>query len=340
MTEPGYGGRRPAAAQLIAVLLTAGCLAAQPAIRGPARSEGIAGAVRQAQNSVVSIQTVADASDSGCALVGSGFLYGPHYVVTRLSVIVRTDSIEIAVGDGRTTPARLLQYDEATEIAVLEHGLDHVIPVRMGESSNLAGGSQVAILGNSLGIFPSVTLGRFIGRRSNGFLEIDGVIPAGNCGSPVLDAGGKLVGMIVGRLQDDKDTSRVTGIAMPVETIRKTLNRVQQHPARSGWIGISVVDLAAVSPSAGSTAVRPSAGATVTGVRVVGVVAGGPADKAEIAVGDTIVRFMGNPVHNAWQVAEWVKTALPQSKVTFSIRKGGREWEKPVLVTKPPRLQP
>jgi S1-C subfamily serine protease len=326
---------------LTAVLLTAGLLDAQPA-----RAEDIAAAVRQAQNSVVSIQTVAATADSGCAVVGSGFLYGPHYIVTRLSVIVRTDSIEIALGDGRTAPARLLQYDEATEIAVLEHGLDCVVPVRMGQSSDLVGGNQLAILGNSLGIFPSVTLGRFIGRRSDGLLEIDGLIPAGNCGSPVLDAGGKLVGMIVGRFQDDRDQSRVMGVALPAESIQKTLTWVQRRPARSGWIGISVVDLATNKPAAGRTsadgpATRGTAGGgPIAGVRVVGVVAGGPADKAEITVGDTIVRLMGKPVHSAWQMAEWVKTASPQSKVTFSIRKDGREWEKQVLVIKPPRLQP
>ena len=326
MTAPaaGYGVIRS-----IPAMLMAGLLAAQPA-----RAEDIAAAVRQAQNSVVSIQTVAaaTAADSGCAVVGSGFLFGPHYVVTRLSVIIRTDSIEIAVGDGRTARARLLQVDEATDIAVLEHGLDRVVPVRMGQSSDLAGGNQLAILGNSLGIFPSVTLGRFIGRRSDGLLEIDGLIPAGNCGSPVLDAGGKLVGMIVGRFQDDRDPSRVMGVALPAESIQKALNWVQRRPARSGWIGISVVDLAAAR-------VTPEGG-PIAGVRVVGVVAGGPADRAELAVGDTIVRFMENPVHSAWQMAEWVKTASPQSKITFSIRKDGREWEKQVLVTKPPRLQP
>jgi serine protease DegQ len=324
MTAPaaGYGVIRS-----IPAMLMAGLLAAQPA-----RAEDIAAAVRQAQNSVVSIQTVAAAADSGCAVVGSGFLFGPHYVVTRLSVIIRTDSIEIAVGDGRTARARLLQVDEATDIAVLEHGLDRVVPVRMGQSSDLAGGNQLAILGNSLGIFPSVTLGRFIGRRSDGLLEIDGLIPAGNCGSPVLDAGGKLVGMIVGRFQDDRDPSRVMGVALPAESIQKALNWVQRRPARSGWIGISVVDLAAAR-------VTPEGG-PIAGVRVVGVVAGGPADRAELAVGDTIVRLMGNPVHSAWQMAEWVKTASPQSKITFSIRKDGREWEKQVLVTKPPRLQP
>ncbi len=314
-----------------AVFIASASIPAQKQPSTSAQSGEIAAAVRQAQNSVVSIQTFTASADTGFMRVGSGFLFDRRFIVTRRSVIGRTDSVEITLSDGRTSRARLMQSDADTEIAVLEHGLDAVVPVRMGQSADLSGGVQLAILGNSLGIFPSVTLGRFIGRRSDGLMEIDGTIPPGNCGSPVLDAGGKLVAMIVGRLQDPANPSRITGLALPVENIQNALNRFQHGLSSSGWIGISVLDL--------ETGGR-SPGIRREGVRVVGVVAGGPADKAKIAVGDTIVRFMGNPVKSARQVAEAVKTVAPHRKITFSIRNGNLESEKSVTVAGRPRLHP
>jgi serine protease DegQ len=341
---------------ITAVFIAAGSLPAQTPPSASAQSGEIATAVRQAQNSVVSIQTFGATADTGLMCVGSGFLFDRRFIVTRQSVVDGMDSVEIALSDGRTSRAQLIQSDTGMEIAVLEHGLDGVVPIRMGQSANLSGGVQLAILGNSLGIFPSVTLGRFIGRRPDGLMEIDGTIPPGNCGSPVLDAGGRLVAMIVGRLQDPGNPSRITGLALPVEDVQKVLNRFQHSLSSSGWIGISVVDLEAFSPSAqgltgegrasGKNPARRSAafgrrpGLRMEGVRVVGVVAGGPADKAMIAVGDTIVRFMGNPVKSAWQVAEWVKATAPHNKITFSIRNGNSESDKSVTVAGRPRLHP
>ena len=341
------------AGRLAAVFAASLQVSAQTPASPSAQSSEIAAAVRQAQNSVVSIQTFSASADTGCMQVGSGFLFDRRFIVTRRSVVDGMDSVEIALSDGRTSAAVLLQSDTGTEIAVLEHGLDGVVPIRMGQSANLNSGIQLTVLGNSLGIFPSVTLGRFIGRRPDGLMEIDGNIPPGNCGSPVLDAGGRLVAMIVGRHQDPANPSRVTGLALPVEDVQKTLNRFQRSLASSGWIGISVVDLGAESQSGRgliregrrSENVRPMAGGPVSrgridGVRVVAVVAGGPADKAKIAVGDTIFRFMGNPVKSARQVAEWVKTLAPNRKITFSIRNGNRESETSVTVAGRPRLRP
>jgi serine protease Do len=282
-----------------------------------------ASTVQKARNSVVSIKTVSRAGDSVGTRVGSGFLYLKHFIVTRKSVVTSDDSIEIALPDGRTGAAKLVYCDECNEIAVLEHALEDVTPVQMGETSHLLNGSHLTILGNSLGIFPSVTLGKFIAKRADGLIEIAGMIPPGNCGSPVLDGNGRLVGMIVGRFQDEREPSRVVGLAMPSETIQSFLNNSIKSPnTRTGWIGLSVVDLAGAKGRAG--------------VRVVSVTPDGPAQRAEICIGDTIVRFQGDSVFSARELSIRVKETPPDSRVSFSVHRGNKETVRSVKIGRLP----
>jgi S1-C subfamily serine protease len=313
----------PVFAVLLFAMVTDSTFGQETAASSLAPEGEIAATVQKAQNSAVSIKTVSNTANSGWTRVGSGFLYQQHFVVTRRSVVDRADSIEIALPDGRSSRARLVHCDGCTEIAVLEHALDDVTPVQIGKTSGLCKGTPLTVLGNSFGIFPSVTLGRFLTKRQDGLIEIDGMIPPGNCGSPVLDSNGRLIGMIVGRFQDKREPSRVVGLAMPSETVQSFLCKIIKTPnARTGWIGVSVVDLT-------GTAGR-------IGVRVVGVTADGPAHQAEICVGDTIIRFQGNPIHSAQELASRVKDSLPDSKINFSIQRGKQETLRSVKVGRLP----
>jgi S1-C subfamily serine protease len=276
-------------------------------------------AIQKAQNSVVSIQTHSKNGSKESTKVGSGFFYERHYIITRRSVVDGADSIAITLTDGRRGIARLVYCDHCTEVAVLEHSLDDVSPVSMGDSQRLPIGSPVTILGNSLGIFPSVTLGRLSKQRHDGYLEFDGIIPPGNCGGPIFDASGNLMGMMVGRMREKENASRIAGIALSSKILRTMLDRLpKESNAKTGWIGLSVVDLQDDRESAG--------------VRVVDVVSEGPADRASISKGDTIVRFQGNPIRNADELAEQIKRSSPNSKVSLGLRSGNREWSSSIRV--------
>lgn len=260
-------------------------------------------------HSVVTVQTFARDGEHSCTRVGSGFFYNDQFVFTRRSVVEGADSIVILLPDGRSVPTELVYSDEVSEIAVLKHSLDRVTPIRSGESQRLRPNTTLTILGNSLGVFPSVTLGRFIGHRKDGLLELEGLIPPGNCGSPVFSPSGTLVGMIIGNCCDSLGSKQSTVLAIPSERFLELARSVEKMCLKKGWIGVSVVNLENGEH----------------GVRVVEVVAGSPADKAHIMVGDTLLYFEGQRIPNAHKLAQWVRERQPLTTVTFIRKNRGEE---------------
>ena len=67
-------------------------------------------------------------------------------------------------------------------------------------------------------------------------------------------------------------------------------------------------------------------------LRVVGLVPGGPAQKAEISIGDTIVGFEGGIVPNAHDLAKTIREINSSREVEFRIRKSGSELSRFVKV--------
>ncbi|MBN2202308.1 serine protease [bacterium] len=305
------------------VLLTAGRALSQNASSGPVT---IASGVQKALPSVLSVETVSGGALDAWTRVGSGFLFGDRYAVTRKSVIEGADSIVIALTDGRRAPARLVACDPATGTAVLEHGVTGIIPIPPQEFREPAEGDALAVLGNSIGVFPSVTLARFISRRPDGFMEIDGMIPPGNSGSPVLDETGRLTAVIIGRVQDGAGPQAVTGLALPASDVLRFLSALREQREKAGWIGLSAVDLTGKDHR--------------TGVKVVSLLPGGPADLAELSIGDTIVRFQNEPVRGASDLAERVRCTAPDTRITFTVRNRGMETVRKVKVSAMPRRSP
>ena len=282
--------------------------------------------IKKAQASVVSIRTFVPKSRKGLCRVGSGFIYHKDgFIVTRQSVVDGEDSVVVTLTDGRQETAWVVYRDKATEMALLKLPYDNLRPIPLGKTSRLNSESQIAVMGNSLGIFPSVTLGTFVGMRGDGLLDLSVMVPAGNSGSPVLDENGQLIGILAGRILefDNQQGMGKMGIALPVERIREIVNPALESLSRKkGWVGITVVDLEG----------RHSG----KGVRVVDLVSGGPADRAGICLGDTIVGFEEESVRYAHEIAEWVQQSPPDSEIQFTISTGRKEIEKLVRVSPKP----
>ncbi len=276
---------------------------------------GMAKVLKKVQNSVVSIRTFISEGERRCCRIGSGFVYDEKgFIVTCKSVVQGGDSIVVTLVDGRYSPAQVVYYDESMEVALLKLPLSNLSPISWGETSGLVPRSQLIIFGNSLGVFPSVTLGTYLGRRANGTLRLRVVVPPGNCGSPVLDGSGRVVGLMVGRELGEGFGmgGDGMGVVLPIESVRFVVDDVCRGIGQGrGWVGLTVVDF--MEDSLGS------------GVRVVGIAPGGPAEKARICKGDTIIGFDGQSIRNAKQLAEWVREMSPDNTVVFTIRKGRRE---------------
>jgi putative serine protease PepD len=140
---------------------------------------------------------------------GSGFaIAGGRRVVTNQHVVADADEIVVHLG-GRRVPARLLGSDASTDLAVLvlPAGASPVPePLPLGNSETLRPGDTALAIGNPYGLRRSVTIGVVSGlnRRMEApdgssirdAIQTDAAINPGNSGGPLLDARGRVVGVI------------------------------------------------------------------------------------------------------------------------------------------------
>ncbi|HEX9935162.1 MAG TPA: S1C family serine protease [bacterium] len=290
-------------------VLLLGCTITCPLLSGADEKPEV---IEKTRQSLVSIRSHTHKGGRVFSRVGSGFIVDRGIVATRRNVIEKADSIVVTVADGRSTTASLLYEDVPTGLAFLSMRFEDLSPLASGRSGDLTVEAPVTVLGNSLGIFPSVTLGSFTGRRPDGLLEIRCLLPAGNCGGPVVNPDGVLVGMVIGRVhreQSPESPETITGLAVPVEQIVAVMKSAARDVKRGGgWVGLSVVDV--VNSVSGKS------------VQVIRLVPGGPADQAGICNGDTIVRIDGSPIQCARAMALKVQRSEPNSSISFSIQKG------------------
>jgi S1-C subfamily serine protease len=140
---------------------------------------------------------------------GSGFIWDERgYIVTNFHVISEARRAFVIL-EGRSAPleARYVGGDPDADIAVLKidpPGSDlRSIPI--GTSKDLQVGQKVFAIGNPFGLDHTLTtgiisgLGREISSESNrsikGVIQTDAAINPGNSGGPLLDSGGRLIGM-------------------------------------------------------------------------------------------------------------------------------------------------
>src|ERR671922_549562 len=248
--------------------------------------------------------------------IGSGFVIDREgHVATNNHVIANAQNVSVAFSDGSVYTAKVIGSDPFSDSAVLELQnvtAEKLIPLPLGNSSNLAVGDEVAAIGSPFGLAGSMStgvvsgLGRLIpslaappGNNNNNndtnnndnittiigafslpnIIQTDTAINPGNSGGPLLDLKGEVIGMNTAILSESGATSGV-GFAVPSDTLRVILpaliaNGSYVHP----WIGVSGTDVTPeIALELGLKEAR--------GFLVIDIVMGSPADRAGIRGGD------------------------------------------------------
>lgn len=137
---------------------------------------------------------------------GSGLIIDEEgHVLTNAHVVDGATEIAVIV-DGEVRTASLVAADAGTDIAVLRlDDTSGLTPATLAEDDAAVGDDVVAI-GNALGLegSPTVTRGivsaldRSIETASgtlSGLIQTDAAISSGNSGGPLVDAGGRVIGI-------------------------------------------------------------------------------------------------------------------------------------------------
>jgi S1-C subfamily serine protease len=242
-----------------------------------------------------------------------------HIIVFAPSVIDK-DRILVSFGN-RLLPAKLVAVDYQNELALLDCQIPGGVPVQFSAGQACAGQMVVAI-GNSFGVRSSPSLGFCAGVRDDGMMQFSIPMASGAVGGGVFDLSGRLLAVITGGLGEE---TRVT-TAVPACRIPPTVDYLLRSGDRpSGFVGITTREIEMVPgiriQSSGTLA---SAGSTEDyvvdrGVLVTTVVAGSPAQRAGLAVGDLVFGWDQMAVNSAAGLASLVRQSQPGHVVQIDL---------------------
>ena len=162
----------------------------------------------------------------GTAPAGTGIFIGTgdrsSHLVTAAHVITRATEIEIVTEDGMRHAAAVIAVDNQRDIAILETKLKRrPITLRLTDP---AIGEHGCAIGNSFGLGLSISCGvvSAIHRKEVGFnpiedfVQTDAAINPGGSGGALVDADGRLIGMIDGIFTKEADIDAGVNFAVSV----------------------------------------------------------------------------------------------------------------------------
>ncbi|WP_460368470.1 S1C family serine protease, partial [Actinocorallia lasiicapitis] len=302
----------------------------------PARDPGsVAGIAQKVLPSVVTVKL--QLGEGGGT--GSGFIVDQGYVITNNHVVSQAGSagaeLSVEFSDDSTAPATVVGTSPADDVAVLKLTTNHALPpLPLGDSSKLAVGDQVIAIGSPLGLEGSVTSGiisardRVVGTSgSNGSdaaaitaIQTDAAINPGNSGGPLVEvSSGAVIGMntaIASLNQGGSESGNIgLGFAIPINKVQEVAEQiVNKKPVTHAIIGIKM-DTSQMSDD--GVKIMSGAGG--------GVTPNGPADKAGLKGGDTILSLDGKKIGSPTDLVALIRSHKPGDKVKITYRRGGEE---------------
>jgi S1-C subfamily serine protease len=250
--------------------------------------------------------------DDGVA-TGTGFAIDGARIVTNHHVVAGADEVVIH-RHGRRLRARVVGSDPSTDLAVLRLGratTERLGMLPLGDSQSVRPGDLAVAIGNPYGLRRSVTAGvvSAVGRRIDApdgapiqdAIQTDAAINPGNSGGPLLDADGRVIGVLA--------QGRGDGIAfaVPADTLRGVARQLERFgEVRHGYLGVTT-----------------SSARSGSGARVVETMQRGPAARAGLRRGDLIVSVAGRRVRGPADLSAVIVQQQPGQGVRIEYRRGG-----------------
>jgi putative serine protease PepD len=284
----------------------------------PARSAtDVSALYERVSPGVVSVE-ITSGTGSG---TGSGFvLDGNGYILTNDHVVLGADSVRVRFPEGAPIGAKVVGSDESTDLALLkiDPSAHPLTPLTLGSSKSLKVGQSAIAIGSPYRLQGTLTtgvisaLGRSITAPNNfpidNVVQTDAAINPGNSGGPLLDASGRVVG-VNAQIATNTGSNDGVGFAIPIDTAKQVVPQLKAgKKITRPYLGVSTSD--------------PVTG---TGAVVERVVAGGPADRAGLRLGDRILAVGGNSISASADVASAVVAAKPGDDVKIKLRRSGSE---------------
>ncbi len=266
---------------------------------------------------------------------GSGFVWDDKgHIVTNFHVVDGAQSLTVTLRGSKTYTATIVGTEPRKDIAVIKIDApkELLVPIQVAPSKpELEVGQKAVAIGNPFGLDHTLTTGIIsaLNRQVEGaggvtirdMIQTDAAINPGNSGGPLLDSSGRLIGMNTA-IYSRSGQSAGIGFAVPATTISRVVPQIVAtgHAEQIG-IGINLDPSGRIERRLG-----------VKGVVVLGVKAGGPADKAglegvaeenhSIVVHDIITEVDGTAVADYDGLYNALDTRKAGEKVKLTVQRG------------------
>ena len=305
------------------------------ASKRPANS--IAGIAQRVLPAVVSVETVSgqgSGNGSGEIIESTGSY---SYILTNnhviLEVVQAGGQINVQMQNGDRYSASVVGRDPSYDLAILRVSKGGLPVISMGDSAKVVVGDSVVAIGSPLGLTGTVTAGIVSALRrpvttnpSNvsdetsfiSAIQTDAAINPGNSGGPLVDAGGRMIGVnsAIATLNQDftgQAGNIGVGFSIPINQAR----RVAEQIINTGRSTFPVIGVQLDREYAGN------------GARIGSVEAGGPASKVGLLEGDVITHIDGQIVADTTAAITTIRSYMPGDTIRITILRGSR----PVVIS-------
>ena len=277
-------------------------------------SNGLADIVKTSGPAIVRVEARRHTPASGIIWSAEGL------IITANHVVRRDDNITIGLADGQTAPATLVGRDPTTDLAVLQVSGGSFAPLAHAGEAEMGVGHFVLALGRP-GRTVQATLGIVsalgdswrtpMGGQIDHYLQTDVVMYPGFSGGPLVGASGALLGLNTSGL------SQGVSLAIPIGTLSRVVDALRAHGrVRRGYLGVSTQRVRL--PEVAAAEVGQS-----TGLLVIAVEKGSPAEEGGLTLGDTLLSVSGRAIHSHEDLlAALAGEAVGQKEVVRVLRGG------------------
>ncbi len=292
---------------------------------------------------------------------GSGFVYdNTGHIITNYHVVEGAEVLEVAFASGLKVYATLVATDIDSDIAVIKVDVpqEELVPLPLGDSDTLKVGQMVVAIGNPYRLTSTMTLGIVSAKgrildslrttedmtsyTAGDLIQTDAAINPGNSGGPLLNLAGEVIGInrairTSGTTIEGEAVNSGIGYAISINIVK----RVVPFLISEGKYDYPLMGISSSSTDLTLSQWELINDSVTSGVYVMSVTPGGPAEQAGLiggnqttelqgfySGGDIIVAVDGIPVKVYGDLISYIfKNKSPGDVITLTILRNGQQKE-------------
>jgi 2-alkenal reductase len=292
---------------------------------------------------------------------GSGFVYDyDGHIITNYHVVEDAETIEVAFASGLKVYATLIGTDIDSDIAVIKVNVarDQLVPLKLGDSDALKVGQMVIAIGNPYRLTSTMTFGvvsakgrildslrtteDMVSYTAGDLIQTDATINPGNSGGPLLNLAGEVIGVnraiyTSGTTIEGEAVNSGIGYAVSINIVK----RVVPFLISEGKYDYPLMGISSSSTEMTLSQWQLVSDTVTSGVYIMSVTPGGPADQAGLvggskpteiqgfySGGDIIIAVDGMPVKIYGDLISYIfKNKSPGDVITLTILRNDQQME-------------